>query len=258
MSELLTTRDLQGLLKVDRITIYRMLQQGYLPGFKMGGQWRFSRKEIESWLEAQRDLLAFSSAETPGAGATRDAAGLPLHCIQAMQEIFSEAVALATMTMSLDGRPLTAFSRPSEFCTLVRSTARGRQQCALSWKAIVPLAVSDGPALQTCHAGLCYIADAVRVQGRPIAVTVAGQFRFSPPLGEEWMQNCTAVASRCEIPPDELVGASQSIAVHEVESRPRIIHLLQRLVETFSEISYERVTLLARLNKIAEISSVNK
>ena len=52
--ELMTTRDLQDFLQVDRTTIYSMLSEGRLPGFRVGGQWRFSRREIEDWLEEQR------------------------------------------------------------------------------------------------------------------------------------------------------------------------------------------------------------
>lgn len=47
MDDLLTTRQLQDLLRVDRITIYRMLNDGRLRGFKVGGQWRFSPREVE-------------------------------------------------------------------------------------------------------------------------------------------------------------------------------------------------------------------
>src|SRR5947209_1519359 len=50
MSELLTVKEVQELLKVDRITVYRMLKDGRLTGVKIGHQWRFSRQEIDSLL----------------------------------------------------------------------------------------------------------------------------------------------------------------------------------------------------------------
>jgi excisionase family DNA binding protein len=53
LEELLTTRQLQDLLQVDRVTIYRMLADGRLRGFKVGGQWRLPRRQIEAWLQAQ-------------------------------------------------------------------------------------------------------------------------------------------------------------------------------------------------------------
>lgn len=34
-------------------TVYRLVQRGKLPGFKVGGQWRFNRKMLESWIAKQ-------------------------------------------------------------------------------------------------------------------------------------------------------------------------------------------------------------
>ncbi|MGD8518216.1 MAG: helix-turn-helix domain-containing protein, partial [Anaerolineae bacterium] len=62
---LLTTRQLQELLQVDRITIYRMLDDGRLEGFKVGGQWRFSRQAIDQWLEERRGNAEGLAADAP-------------------------------------------------------------------------------------------------------------------------------------------------------------------------------------------------
>ncbi|MGB9754636.1 helix-turn-helix domain-containing protein [Roseiflexus castenholzii] len=43
MNDLLTTREVQDLLKLDRTTVYRMLKEGRLTGVKVGQQWRFHR-----------------------------------------------------------------------------------------------------------------------------------------------------------------------------------------------------------------------
>ena len=38
--KLLTTRELEELLQLDRVTIYRMVKDGELPALRVGGQWR--------------------------------------------------------------------------------------------------------------------------------------------------------------------------------------------------------------------------
>ena len=38
-------------LGVHYSTVYRLAREGVLPGFKVGGQWRFSEEMIESWIE---------------------------------------------------------------------------------------------------------------------------------------------------------------------------------------------------------------
>lgn len=34
-------------------TVYRLAQRGLLPGFKIGGQWRFSERILEAWIVDQ-------------------------------------------------------------------------------------------------------------------------------------------------------------------------------------------------------------
>ncbi len=48
--ELLTVEEVAGYLKIDRITVYRMLARRKIPAVKVGGQWRFYRKMIDAWL----------------------------------------------------------------------------------------------------------------------------------------------------------------------------------------------------------------
>jgi len=42
----MTVRDVAGFLSVDEKTIYRLAQQGKLPGFKVAGTWRFQLQDI--------------------------------------------------------------------------------------------------------------------------------------------------------------------------------------------------------------------
>ncbi len=46
----LSIAEAAGWLSVTARTIYRLLEQGKLPGFKVGGQWRFSQEMLEAWV----------------------------------------------------------------------------------------------------------------------------------------------------------------------------------------------------------------
>jgi excisionase family DNA binding protein len=48
--QLLTARELADHLRVHRSTIYRLLRQHRIPGFRINGDWRFDREEIERWI----------------------------------------------------------------------------------------------------------------------------------------------------------------------------------------------------------------
>jgi len=52
--EVLKIKDIAALLKVGEKTVYSMTQSGELPGFKVRGQWRFTRKDIDEWIEQQK------------------------------------------------------------------------------------------------------------------------------------------------------------------------------------------------------------
>src|ERR1700724_596385 len=51
--EIYTIKELSEHLRVHRATIYRLLRQGRLPGFRVGSDWRFSRAAIEQWERLQ-------------------------------------------------------------------------------------------------------------------------------------------------------------------------------------------------------------
>jgi excisionase family DNA binding protein len=53
MAEMLTAKDIQDMLQVDRSTIYRMAENGRIPAVKVGKQWRFSSEAIDTWLNEQ-------------------------------------------------------------------------------------------------------------------------------------------------------------------------------------------------------------
>lgn len=55
MSEILTVREVAALLKINEKTAYKLAAKGEIPGFKVGGSWRFDRDEIESWIKRQTE-----------------------------------------------------------------------------------------------------------------------------------------------------------------------------------------------------------
>ena len=52
--EILTLPDVAQLLKVAEKTVYTMAQKSQLPAFKVRGQWRFKRNDIDQWIEQQK------------------------------------------------------------------------------------------------------------------------------------------------------------------------------------------------------------
>lgn len=46
----LTVEEVAKRFGINTSTVYRLTQRGRLPGFKIGGQWRFSKEMLDSWI----------------------------------------------------------------------------------------------------------------------------------------------------------------------------------------------------------------
>ncbi|MAE92194.1 MAG: DNA-binding protein [Pelagibaca sp.] len=54
-AEILTIKEVSEYLKVTERTIYRLAAAKKIPGFKVGGAWRFSKAEIDQWIRRQSE-----------------------------------------------------------------------------------------------------------------------------------------------------------------------------------------------------------
>ena len=52
--EILTLKEVAAYLKLAEKTAYRRAAEGKLPGFKVGGSWRFKREDIQRWIEESK------------------------------------------------------------------------------------------------------------------------------------------------------------------------------------------------------------
>src|SRR5215813_11293262 len=73
-SEMMGLDELASYLHRDVREVGKLASRGYLPGHKVGGEWRFARAEINQWIETQlpayteKQLLDLESAARGGSG----------------------------------------------------------------------------------------------------------------------------------------------------------------------------------------------
>ena len=60
-NEMMSLEQLATYLQRDLREVSKLANRGYLPGQKVGGQWRFARAEINHWIETQ--LHAYTEQE---------------------------------------------------------------------------------------------------------------------------------------------------------------------------------------------------
>ena len=54
-NDILTLKEVAEYLKLAEKTAYRLAAEGKLPGFKVGGSWRFKESDIEKWIADQKN-----------------------------------------------------------------------------------------------------------------------------------------------------------------------------------------------------------
>ncbi len=244
MDDLLTTKELLDLLKIDRTTVYRMLNDGRISGVKVGGQWRFPRKDVEA-------LLSGKAAEPVNPLVSTDI--LPLHCVQAIQDVFADVASLGSVTTAPDGEPLTKISNPCAFCQLIMASETGRKACIKSWRDL-----ANRPEHRTefvsCHAGLQYARARIEVEGTFTAMLIAGQFYAEAPDEAEQAERVARLAADYGIDPAALAEAVRDLPVLNDKQLKRIGGWLETVAHTFEDIGHERSELMRRLRRIAEMS----
>lgn len=49
-TDIMTIKEVSSYLKITEKTAYRLTAEGKIPGFKVGGAWRFRKQEIDTWI----------------------------------------------------------------------------------------------------------------------------------------------------------------------------------------------------------------
>lgn len=52
-SDIMTMKQIAEYLKINDKTAYKLTSEGRIPGFKVGGAWRFRKSEINDWIRNQ-------------------------------------------------------------------------------------------------------------------------------------------------------------------------------------------------------------
>lgn len=246
MAELLTTKQLQDLLKIDRITVYRMLDDGRLKGVKIGNQWRFPQNEIDRLLgvEAEEEEIVESIPDFPSS------------CVKEVQDIFAGIIGIGAVTVTMQGTSLTGPTFSNPFCQLMMSSEEGRHACQNSWRRIALKATGE-PDFQVCHAGLCYKRSKIEAESKQIAWLIAGQYYLESPDQEMEEDRVTELADKYQIPREELLEAAKKIPVLKKYQQEQVLEWTPKVAGTVQSILCERADLIGRLKRIAELSSIN-
>jgi excisionase family DNA binding protein len=246
MEDNLTTRQVQDILKVDRITVYRMLQDGRLKGVKIGQQWRILKSEVE------RLLGRFPSTVEEAPETT-----FPIHCIQTIQNLFSSVAQLSARLLNLQGEVITEVSLPCSICEALAESESGWEACRESC-AMIARQASAGARHFACHAGLSYAGSLIHDRGEIAGLFLVGPFYWQMPDAGEQDAVLRRLAQTHGLSLDSLKAAADSIPVIQTHQRAQLDSWPTAAARAVESILQERGGFLERLQQIATLTQISR
>ncbi|MDD5369274.1 MAG: PocR ligand-binding domain-containing protein [Anaerolineaceae bacterium] len=247
MDEFISTRQVIEILKVDRITIYRMLQDGRLKGIKIGQQWRFPRGEVDR-------LLGAEPIPTQNAQAN-PSTSFPTHCIQTVQDLFSEVSQMSGLVLAENGDVLTEITHACSFCQLMLRSPEGHKACSASWRSFAQRP-NSGIQQHTCHAGWRYVSAPILDEEKPIGIFLSGPFTTHPPESKEDVKRFRELAAQYGHHFAHLQKAAREVPVIPLDQVARVEAWSSAVARAVQSILHERTNFLSRLQQIADLSQI--
>ena len=261
MDNLLTAREVQQLLKVDRSTVYRMAEDGRLPAVKIGKQWRFPADQLQQSLGSQVDVSTQATDQQqsmlgPAVAVSADtdlAKMLPLDCVQLIQDSHAELLGVMLVLTDLEGKPVTAPSNPCGLFSAISDQPLAIQRCISSWHELGQL-LNIEPVFQRSHLGLLCARGLIRVGKELPGMVVAGCIapQAWPPSAEELRM----MSAELNVQPDVLLDQLEQVYILNEEEQARVLSSVQKVANIVAHIIQERLVLLGRLEGIADLARI--
>ncbi len=245
MAALLTTRQVQEMINVDKSTIYRMADDGRLMGIKVGKQWRFPADQLA-------EKLGGTVAIGPAAG-PHDLHRLIIpEAAQAIADMVADLLGVMAVVTDIDGRALTAVSNPCGFFAAVAGGPQGAQACIDGWRRL-GFDIGAEPELATSHLGFLCARSFITIGSEQVGMVIVGGVTPDdwPPHPDEVTRMATILHT-----PVDVVAAHihQTYDLDEGERR-WVLRVLPQISDLISRLATARSELLGKLDQIAALAA---
>ena len=232
MSEMLTAKEIQDILQVDRSTVYRMAEADRLPAIKVGRQWRFPADQIQVWLDKQVSMPTISQKISPPLTEQ-----LPVACVQLMQDTFAEALGVMIVIADMDGNPVTEISNPCGLFSAMMPEALDK--CMEQWRAMANT-IDLEPKFVRSHLQLLCARAFIRV-----GTELKGMVFVGGIAPEDWSETAVSLptlAADLQTTPEHLQAHIHEVYYLDDDQKNKVLPFVQRIANIVSHILTERNT----------------
>jgi excisionase family DNA binding protein len=251
MAEMLTAKDMQALLQVDRSTIYRMAEANRIPAVKVGKQWRFPREQVDLWLQAQ---AAGPGLPPPAVALVNSdlSSLLPLECVQLIQDTFADTLGVMLVITDMQGKPITQVSHACGLFETIHQMPDAVQKCIESWHDL-GTAIEVEPKFMPSALGLLCARGVIKVGTELKGMVVMGC--IAPNTWPPGPEDITHIAEAFGISPNVLMPHINEVFHLDKAHQQRALSFIQRIANIVAHIINERNTLMGKLESIARLAA---
>jgi excisionase family DNA binding protein len=245
MTTFLTSQEMQELINVDRSTVYRMAEDGRLPGVKIGRQWRFPADQVHAQLglAATRAPLP---VEEPATGAG-DHPGLDQLLVpevaQSVADLMGDLFGVMAVITDMDGQPITAVANPCGYYAAIANQPGAVEACLQQWRLFAE-EPHVAPRFVRTHLGFLCARTFVWVDLRPVGMIVVGG--VTPPAWPPSQEAVEAIADEVGVPHRNLLDAVDDTWHVDIDEQRRILRLLPQMGDLVSQLASARSQLVTR------------
>jgi excisionase family DNA binding protein len=264
-AELLTTKEVEHLVQLNRVTIYRLIRDAGFPALKIGGQWRFPRQEVERWLTNHgRSASAEEAPEAPVAALlpTVSVDFNPEELLRSLEitsllQVFSSTVELSILVVNMNGETLVGcpgYQHP--FCQFVHKVAQAQDTClAKRQLQLNPEHTQGTQPLHDCNSGLHYLQSPIWINQLQIGYIVMGPLVTDNTNPRQIEHSLEEFARQYDADNNMLLEQFHMVKRFSNDQVRILTDLLSRVVSTMLGIVYRRADAVRRLNTIAQLAS---
>lgn len=174
-----------------------------------------------------------------------------LKVLQRIQDTFSKAMGVASVTVDKIGTPITRNSNFQPICQMIRSTPAGLARCKeCDARGGLAAHYSDKPEAYVCLGGLMDVAAPITIEDEYIGCLLCGQVVLTEDR-DEFVKDIVARNIHLDLPREQLLRVAQQIPAIPRERLDAAVEMLMLTANHIVEIGMANLT-QARLLKEAQ------
>jgi excisionase family DNA binding protein len=245
---LLTARDIQEAIHVDKSTVYRMAEDGRLPAIKVGRQWRFPADQVAATLGIE--VAPQNRRSATDAERSLESLLVP-EAVQTIADLVADLFGLMAVVTDMDGNPLTTVANPCGFYEYLQQGSTTAEHCIEGWKRLGATPDIDAAFLPS-HLGFLCARTFVRVDRSLVGMMIVGGLAPAhwPPGPEE----VARIGHDTGLDPADISAHAAEVYDLSPDDQDRILGLLPRIADLISHLAAARSQLLSRFDEIASLA----